>query len=107
MSTPGSLIVPVTACHTAPMRFFNTEGPVRPDKHYCVPPLAQLDLDRTLTLIRREKYFVLHAPRQTGKAFTLLALRDLLIVWLATAPGRAAQKVVYDPTPPRLCAPNR
>lgn len=24
------------------MRFFNTEGPVRPDKHYCVPRLARL-----------------------------------------------------------------
>ena len=75
---PRSLIVPATACHTAPMRFFNTEGPVRPDKHYCVPPLARLDLDRILTFIRREKYFVLHAPRQTGKTSTLLALRDLL-----------------------------
>ena len=60
------------------MRFFNTEGPVRPDKHYCVPPLARLDLDRILTFIRREKYFVLHAPRQTGKTSALLALRDLL-----------------------------
>ena len=75
---PGSLTPPVTACHTAPMRFFNTEGPVRPDKHYCVPPLARLDLDRILTFIRREKYFVLHAPRQTGKTSALLALRDLL-----------------------------
>ena len=27
---------------------------------------------------RDEKYFVLHAPRQTGKTSTLLALRDLL-----------------------------
>ena len=60
------------------MRFFNTEGPVRPDKHYCVPPLARLDLDRILTFIRHEKYFVLHAPRQTGKTSALLALRDLL-----------------------------
>ncbi len=27
---------------------------------------------------RNERYFVLHAPRQTGKTSTLLALRDLL-----------------------------
>ena len=60
------------------MRFFNTEGPVRPDKHYCVPPLARLDLDRILTFIGREKYFVLRVPRQTGKTSALLALRDLL-----------------------------
>ena len=25
------------------MRRFNTEGPVRPDRHYCIPPLARLD----------------------------------------------------------------
>ena len=31
-----------------------------------------------LGLIRDKKYFVLHAPRQTGKTSALLALRDLL-----------------------------
>ena len=31
-----------------------------------------------LGLVRRKKYFVLHAPRQTGKTSALLALRDLL-----------------------------
>ena len=72
------------------MRFFNTEGPVRPDKHYCVPPLARLDLDWILTFIRREKYFVLHAPRQTGKTSTLLALRDLL-----NAGSTGAYRCVY------------
>ena len=60
------------------MRFFNTTGPVRSDKHYCVPPLSRLDLDDVLGLVRDEQYFVLHAPRQTGKTSTLLALRDLL-----------------------------
>ena len=60
------------------MRFFNTAGPVRPDKHYCIPPLSRLNLDDVLTLVRRERYFVLHAPRQTGKTSALLALRDLL-----------------------------
>ena len=60
------------------MRFFNTEGPVRPDDHYCIPPLERIDLDAVLRLIRDKKYFVLHAPRQTGKTTALLALRDLL-----------------------------
>ena len=60
------------------MRFFNTTGPVRSDKHYCIPPLSRLDLGEVLTLIRDERYFVLHAPRQTGKTSALLALRDLL-----------------------------
>ena len=60
------------------MRFFNTEGPVRADKHYTLPPLDRIDLDQVLTLIGLEKYFVFHAPRQTGKTTTLLALRDRL-----------------------------
>ncbi len=65
-------------CHTAAVRFFNTEGPVRPEDHYLVSPLARLDLDEILLLIERKKYFVLHAPRQTGKTSALLALRELL-----------------------------
>ena len=60
------------------MRFFNTAGPIRPDDHYHIPPLERLDLDGVLTLIQQKKYFVLHAPRQTGKTSALLALRDLL-----------------------------
>ena len=60
------------------MRSFNTAGPVKPDKHYSIPPLERFDLDEVLRLIRNEKYFVLHAPRQTGKTSALLALRDLL-----------------------------
>ena len=60
------------------MRFFNTTGPVQRDKHYSIPPLTRLDLDDVLALIRDERYFVLHAPRQTGKTSALLALRDLL-----------------------------
>ena len=60
------------------MRFFNTTGPVRPQEHYCIPPLSRLNLDDVLTLVRDKRYFVLHAPRQTGKTSALLALRDLL-----------------------------
>ncbi len=60
------------------MRFFNTEGPVRPDDHYHIPPLDRLNPDELLGLVRDKKYFVLHAPRQTGKTSALLALRDLL-----------------------------
>ncbi len=60
------------------MRFFNTTGPTDPAKHYQVPPLERLRLGHVLTLIRDERYFVLHAPRQTGKTTALLALRDLL-----------------------------
>ena len=27
------------------MRFFNTEGPVRPDDHYAIAPLDRVDVD--------------------------------------------------------------
>ena len=60
------------------MRRFNTEGPVVAQDHYCIPPLERVDLGEILELIRDKRYFVLHAPRQTGKTSTLLALRDLL-----------------------------
>ena len=60
------------------MRFFNTEGPVVAQRHYCIPPLERFDLDVVLALIGRMRCFVLHAPRQTGKTSALLALRDLL-----------------------------
>ena len=60
------------------MRFFNTAGPVRPDDHYTIQPLDRVDVDELLSLIRAKQYFVLHAPRQTGKTSALIALRDLL-----------------------------
>ena len=68
-------------CDNAPVatvRKFNTAGPVVAADHYCIPPLERIDLDAVLGLIRDKKYFVLHAPRQTGKTSALLALRDLL-----------------------------
>ena len=59
-------------------RFFNTAGPVKPEMNYTVPPLERWDLEEILSLIDRERYFVLHAPRQTGKTSCLLALMELL-----------------------------
>ncbi|MEA1049412.1 ATP-binding protein [Lamprobacter modestohalophilus] len=60
------------------MRFFNTEGPVRPEMHYVLPPLERWDLDEVLRMIEQQKYFLLHAPRQTGKTSCLLALMERL-----------------------------
>ena len=60
------------------MRFFCTAGPVVAEDHYCIPPLERLNLVEVRRLIRDKRYFVLHAPRQTGKTSALLALRDLL-----------------------------
>ena len=59
-------------------RFFNTSGPIQTDIHYFLPPLERFDQDEVLRLIEARKYFVLHAPRQTGKTTCLLALRDEL-----------------------------
>jgi hypothetical protein len=50
-----------------PVRFFNTTGPCFPWDHYMLPPVDRLvgaQLDR---YIRDNLYWVLHAPRQTGK----------------------------------------
>ncbi len=60
------------------MRFFNTAGPVNCQDHYCRPPLSRINLPEVLGLIEQKKYFVLHAPRQTGKTSCLLALMEYL-----------------------------
>ena len=60
------------------MRKFNREGPVFADRHYCIPPLDRVNLDAIRELIADTKYFVLHAPRQTGKTSVLLALQARL-----------------------------
>ena len=83
------------------MHFFNTAGPIKPERHYCIPPLERLDMGEVRALIREEKYFVLHAPRQTGKTSALLALRDLLnaesdyrCVYVNVEGGQAAREDV-------------
>ena len=60
------------------MRDFNTAGPIIAEDHYHIPPLERLDLDELLRLIERKRYFVLHAPRQTGKTTALFALMERL-----------------------------
>ena len=60
------------------MRFFNTAGPIKPDMHYYVPPLERIDFDEVMLMIEQQRYFVMHAPRQTGKTSILLALMDEL-----------------------------
>ncbi|MCI0663561.1 MAG: ATP-binding protein [Acidobacteria bacterium] len=60
------------------MRYFNTAGPIQTDIHYYLPPLERLNKDEILRLIAARKYFILHAPRQTGKTTVLLALTEEL-----------------------------
>ncbi len=56
------------------MRFFNNAGQVNCADHYCLDPRAPIDLDVIESLIEEKRYFILHAPRQTGKTSSLLAL---------------------------------
>ncbi len=60
------------------MKTFNTAGPTRPAEHYTVPALARWDMEEIRRLIGEKRYFVLHAPRQTGKTSCLLALMEQL-----------------------------
>jgi hypothetical protein len=59
-------------------KHFNTAGPNISQLHYELDPLARIDLADVLDLIAQQRYFVLHAPRQTGKTTCLLNLRDAL-----------------------------
>ena len=57
-------------------RHFNTAGPNRVEMHYTLPALARLpDVHR---LVRDQAWFVLHAPRQTGKTTVMRALAQEL-----------------------------
>ena len=51
---------------------------MHPEVHYTIPPLSRAPLRRIDQLVEWEEYFVLHAPRQTGKTSVLKALRDHL-----------------------------
>jgi len=50
-----------------PVRFFNTTGPCYPWDHYMLPPADRLAGAQLHRYIRDNLYWVLHAPRQTGK----------------------------------------
>ena len=54
-------------------RFFNTTGPCNPIDHYMLPPQERLIGAQLNRYIENKLYWVLHAPRQTGKTTFLLA----------------------------------
>ncbi len=68
-------------------RFFNTAGPCKADIHYMLPAAERLPEARRL--IAQQGYFVLHAPRQTGKTTTMIDLAREL-----TASGRYVAALV-------------
>jgi len=59
-------------------RQFCIAGPVNQPEYYQIDPLTRWDLDEVLNLINSKKYFLLRAPRQTGKTSCLEALATYL-----------------------------
>ena len=64
-------------------RQFNIAGPNHPDWHYTVPVLERLP--EVMRLVEARLWFVLHAPRQSGKTTAMQVLAEAL-----TATGRYA-----------------
>ena len=54
-------------CANHSLRFFNTTGPCNPEDHYMLPPEKRLVGAQLNRYISDKLYWVLHAPRQTGK----------------------------------------
>lgn len=84
-------------------KFFNTAGPIKPADHYNIDPLTRIELEEIESLIYQKKYFVLHAPRQTGKTSCLLALRDYLnargefyVVYANVEAGQAFRNNIHE-----------
>ncbi|MEI6063451.1 MAG: ATP-binding protein [Pseudanabaena sp. ELA748] len=57
-------------------KWFNTAGPCQADIHYMLP--ASDRLPELVNLIDQRNYFVIHAPRQTGKTTAMMALAQEL-----------------------------
>ena len=57
-------------------RWFNTAGPCQADIHYMLSPTSRLP--NLKQLIEQRSYFVIHAPRQTGKTTAMQALAEEL-----------------------------
>ena len=55
---------------------FNVAGPCNPDEHYMLPPLGRIP--GLLQLVEEGNYFVLHAPRQSGKTTAIQALVEAI-----------------------------
>ncbi|MDR0681066.1 MAG: AAA-like domain-containing protein, partial [Dysgonamonadaceae bacterium] len=60
------------------MKSFNTTGPCDPQRHYMLPPEERLVGAGLSRYIDEQLYWVLHAPRQTGKTTFLISwMREL------------------------------
>ncbi len=52
------------------MKFFNTVGKIDPEEHYFLP--HRLDWAQLENFIEKKYYFLLHAPRQSGKTTAII-----------------------------------
>ena len=52
------------------MKRFCIAGPIQPENNYFIR--QRLDWSRLDTLIEQQSYFLLHAPRQSGKTTAIL-----------------------------------
>nr|VFJ55012.1 MAG: hypothetical protein BECKFM1743C_GA0114222_101495 [Candidatus Kentron sp. FM] len=85
------------------MKTFCTAGPIRPDDHYSIPALSRWDTHEIRRLIQEKRYFVLHAPRQTGKTTCLFALMeelnaqgDYIALYVNVEPAQSARGNVRE-----------
>ena len=69
-------------------RRFNVAGPCKPEIHYMLPAAERVPL--ALQLVAEQNYFVIHAPRQSGKT---TAMRSL--AWELTASGEYVAVLVF------------
>jgi hypothetical protein len=93
-------------------RFFNTTGPCRPEMHYMLPPEERLVGAQLHRYIRDQLFWVLHAPRQTGKTTFLQSWmreinsgafngEDLVACYISI---EACQGMDVDNAMPTLCS---
>src|SRR6056297_4229151 len=68
-----------------------------------IDPLKRINKDEIMTLIDNWRYFILHAPRQTGKTSSLLALQDYInkegqykCLYVNVEPAQAARSKVEE-----------
>ena len=82
-------------------RFFNTVGATDPKKHYFLP--HRLDWDQLEDFIKKEYYFVLHAPRQSGKTTAIIEFvkhlnqkKTYTALYLSTEPAHSSSNDVHE-----------
>ncbi len=83
------------------MRTFAIAGPVNPKNHYYVP--HRLDEALFLQLIEEQKYFILHAPRQSGKTTAINIFAEQLnvsgnynVLYINVEPAQTARSNIKD-----------